>query len=91
MRKRGRSHGLLLRRPGATALSQAKRAVQRGATAVIFDVSENPEAIDQVSSWGQAKAGYLGEGIGQGVPTSEEQAGGGTQEAVPFGGTMLDL
>lgn len=27
---------------------QAKRAVQRGATAVIFDVSENPEAIDQV-------------------------------------------
>lgn len=28
--------------------SQAKRAVQRGATAVIFDVSENPDAIDQV-------------------------------------------
>lgn len=28
---------------------QAKRAVQRGATAVIFDVSENPDAIDQVS------------------------------------------
>ncbi len=27
---------------------QAKRAVQRGATAVIFDVSENPDAIDQV-------------------------------------------
>lgn len=31
------------------SLPQAKRAVQRGATAVIFDVSENPEAIDQVS------------------------------------------
>lgn len=30
--------------------------MQRGATAVIFDVSENPEAIDQVSSWGQAQA-----------------------------------
>lgn len=30
--------------------------MQRGATAVIFDVSENPEAIDQVGSWGQAKA-----------------------------------
>lgn len=29
-------------------LLQAKRAVQRGATAVIFDVSENPDAIDQV-------------------------------------------
>ncbi|KAK0143854.1 E3 ubiquitin-protein ligase ZNRF3 [Merluccius polli] len=29
---------------------QAKRAVQRGATAVIFDVSENPDAIDQ-SGW----------------------------------------
>ncbi|XP_008561885.1 PREDICTED: E3 ubiquitin-protein ligase ZNRF3, partial [Galeopterus variegatus] len=27
----------------------AKRAVQRGATAVIFDVSENPEAIDQLN------------------------------------------
>ena len=27
---------------------KAKRAVQRGATAVIFDVSENPDAIDQV-------------------------------------------
>lgn len=44
-----------------------------------------------LNSWGQAKAGYLGEGIGQGVPTSEEQAGGGTQGAFPFGGTMLDL
>lgn len=31
-------------------LLQAKRAVQRGATAVIFDVSENPDAIDQVRS-----------------------------------------
>ena len=30
--------------------------MQRGATAVIFDVSENPEAIDQVSSWGPALA-----------------------------------
>lgn len=29
---------------------QAKRAVQRGATAVIFDVSENPDAIDQVGA-----------------------------------------
>ncbi|KAA0716781.1 E3 ubiquitin-protein ligase znrf3 [Triplophysa tibetana] len=29
--------------------SQAKRAVQRGATAVIFDVSENPDAIDQLN------------------------------------------
>ncbi|KAK0145887.1 E3 ubiquitin-protein ligase ZNRF3 [Merluccius polli] len=29
---------------------QAKRAVQRGATAVIFDVSENPDAIDQGGS-----------------------------------------
>ena len=38
------------------SLCQAKRAVQRGATAVIFDVSENPEAIDQVSSSGQANA-----------------------------------
>ncbi|KAK5599138.1 E3 ubiquitin-protein ligase znrf3 [Crenichthys baileyi] len=28
---------------------QAKRAVQRGATAVIFDVSENPDAIDQLN------------------------------------------
>nr|XP_061786724.1 E3 ubiquitin-protein ligase znrf3-like [Nerophis lumbriciformis] len=32
------------RRPGA-----AKRAVQRGATAVIFDVSENPDAIDKLN------------------------------------------
>lgn len=31
---------------------QAKRAVQRGATAVIFDVSENPDAIDQVCTHG---------------------------------------
>ncbi|XP_060105174.1 E3 ubiquitin-protein ligase ZNRF3 [Heteronotia binoei] len=31
------------------ALDQAKRAVQRGATAVIFDVSENPDAIDQLN------------------------------------------
>ncbi|XP_073742843.1 E3 ubiquitin-protein ligase ZNRF3 isoform X2 [Callorhinus ursinus] len=30
-------------------LTVAKRAVQRGATAVIFDVSENPEAIDQLN------------------------------------------
>lgn len=29
---------------------QARRAVQRGATAVIFDVSENPEAIEQVGA-----------------------------------------
>ncbi|KAK2119640.1 E3 ubiquitin-protein ligase znrf3 [Saguinus oedipus] len=28
---------------------KAKQAVQRGATAVIFDVSENPEAIDQLN------------------------------------------
>ncbi|XP_023668118.2 E3 ubiquitin-protein ligase znrf3 isoform X2 [Paramormyrops kingsleyae] len=28
---------------------KAKRAVQRGATAVIFDVSENPDAIDQLN------------------------------------------
>ncbi|CAG08175.1 unnamed protein product, partial [Tetraodon nigroviridis] len=28
---------------------RAKRAVQRGATAVIFDVSENPDAIDQLN------------------------------------------
>ncbi|XP_036383014.1 E3 ubiquitin-protein ligase znrf3 [Megalops cyprinoides] len=32
-----------------TVLGKAKRAVQRGATAVIFDVSENPEAIDQLN------------------------------------------
>uniref|UniRef100_A0A3Q2YF33 E3 ubiquitin-protein ligase ZNRF3 n=1 Tax=Hippocampus comes TaxID=109280 RepID=A0A3Q2YF33_HIPCM len=31
-----------------TVLGKAKRAVQRGATAVIFDVSENPDAIDQL-------------------------------------------
>ncbi|KAF6716145.1 E3 ubiquitin-protein ligase ZNRF3 [Oryzias melastigma] len=30
-------------------LMEAKRAVQRGATAVIFDVSENPDAIDQLN------------------------------------------
>ncbi|KAG9339630.1 hypothetical protein JZ751_023521 [Albula glossodonta] len=29
--------------------TRAKRAVQRGATAVIFDVSENPDAIDQLN------------------------------------------
>lgn len=40
---------LLLMSECASALFwQAKRAVQRGATAVIFDVSENPDAIDQV-------------------------------------------
>lgn len=33
---------------GPDVCLQAKRAVQRGATAVIFDVSENPDAIDQV-------------------------------------------
>lgn len=33
----------------SVSFCQAKRAVQRGATAVIFDVSENPEAIDQVN------------------------------------------
>lgn len=33
---------------GFVVCLQAKRAVQRGATAVIFDVSENPDAIDQV-------------------------------------------
>lgn len=33
---------------GPVVCLQAKRAVQRGATAVIFDVSENPDAIDQV-------------------------------------------
>lgn len=33
---------------GLVVCLQAKRAVQRGATAVIFDVSENPDAIDQV-------------------------------------------
>nr|XP_015816001.2 E3 ubiquitin-protein ligase znrf3 isoform X2 [Nothobranchius furzeri] len=32
-----------------TVLGKAKRAVQRGATAVIFDVSENPDAIDQLN------------------------------------------
>lgn len=43
-------------------LCQAKRAVQRGATAVIFDVSENPEAIDQVRSKGPVKATSWGGG-----------------------------
>lgn len=43
------------------------------------------------NSWGQAKEGYLGKEEGQGVPTSEEQAGRDIQEAVPFGGTMMDL
>ncbi|XP_069353232.1 E3 ubiquitin-protein ligase ZNRF3 [Eulemur rufifrons] len=37
------------RKPCLTVLGKAKRAVQRGATAVIFDVSENPEAIDQLN------------------------------------------
>ncbi|XP_066511181.1 E3 ubiquitin-protein ligase znrf3-like isoform X1 [Hoplias malabaricus] len=32
-----------------TVLGKAKRAVQRGATAVIFDVSENPDAIDELN------------------------------------------
>ncbi|XP_061759924.1 E3 ubiquitin-protein ligase znrf3 isoform X2 [Nerophis ophidion] len=32
-----------------TVLGKAKRAVQRGATAVIFDVSENPDAIDKLN------------------------------------------
>ncbi|XP_055743522.1 E3 ubiquitin-protein ligase znrf3-like isoform X1 [Salvelinus fontinalis] len=32
-----------------TVLGKAKRAVQRGATAVIFDVSENSDAIDQLN------------------------------------------
>uniref|UniRef100_A0AAY4C7Z6 E3 ubiquitin-protein ligase ZNRF3 n=1 Tax=Denticeps clupeoides TaxID=299321 RepID=A0AAY4C7Z6_9TELE len=32
-----------------TVLGKAKRAVQRGATAVIFDVSENPDAVDQLN------------------------------------------
>ncbi|KAJ3603513.1 hypothetical protein NHX12_028258 [Muraenolepis orangiensis] len=31
----------------------AKKAVQRGATAVIFDVSENPDAIDQLDQVGE--------------------------------------
>ncbi|KAK1792396.1 hypothetical protein P4O66_012081 [Electrophorus voltai] len=34
---------------GPGGLKCAKRAVQRGATAVIFDVSENPDAIDQLN------------------------------------------
>ncbi|CAL8344655.1 unnamed protein product [Lota lota] len=36
-----------------TVLGKAKRAVQRGATAVIFDVSENPDAIDQLNQVGE--------------------------------------
>ncbi|XP_043924400.1 E3 ubiquitin-protein ligase ZNRF3 isoform X2 [Protopterus annectens] len=35
-------------KPCLTVLGKAKRAIQRGATAVIFDVSENPDAIDQL-------------------------------------------
>lgn len=38
--------------------------MQRGATAVIFDVSENPEAIDQVNSLGHANTVvFLGEAL----------------------------
>uniref|UniRef100_A0A8D0E651 E3 ubiquitin-protein ligase ZNRF3 n=1 Tax=Salvator merianae TaxID=96440 RepID=A0A8D0E651_SALMN len=36
-------------KPCLTVLGKARRAVQRGATAVIFDVSENPDAIDQLN------------------------------------------
>lgn len=36
-------------KPCLTVLGKAKRAVQRGATAVIFDVSENLDAIDQLN------------------------------------------
>ncbi|XP_070619539.1 E3 ubiquitin-protein ligase ZNRF3 isoform X1 [Erythrolamprus reginae] len=36
-------------KPCLTVLGKAKRAVQRGARAVIFDVSENPDAIDQLN------------------------------------------
>ncbi|XP_056274874.1 E3 ubiquitin-protein ligase znrf3 isoform X2 [Pseudoliparis swirei] len=36
-----------------TVLGKARRAVQRGATAVIFDVSENPDAIDQLNQLGE--------------------------------------
>ncbi|XP_058014421.1 E3 ubiquitin-protein ligase ZNRF3 isoform X3 [Ahaetulla prasina] len=36
-------------KPCLTVLGKAKRAIQRGATAVIFDVSENPDAIDQLN------------------------------------------
>ncbi|XP_078083780.1 E3 ubiquitin-protein ligase znrf3 isoform X2 [Mustelus asterias] len=36
-------------KPCLTVLGKAKRAVQRGATAVIFDVSENPDAVDQLN------------------------------------------
>ncbi|XP_040271944.1 E3 ubiquitin-protein ligase ZNRF3 isoform X1 [Bufo bufo] len=35
-------------KPCLTVLGKAKRAVQRGATAVIFDVSDNPDAVEQV-------------------------------------------
>ncbi|KAM4709701.1 E3 ubiquitin-protein ligase ZNRF3 isoform 2-T2 [Discoglossus pictus] len=36
-------------KPCLTVMGKAKRAVQRGATAVIFDVSENPEAVEQLN------------------------------------------
>ncbi|XP_073532504.1 E3 ubiquitin-protein ligase ZNRF3 [Phyllobates terribilis] len=36
-------------KPCLTVLGKAKRAVQRGATAVIFDVSDNPEAVEQLN------------------------------------------
>ncbi|XP_053557646.1 E3 ubiquitin-protein ligase ZNRF3 isoform X2 [Bombina bombina] len=36
-------------KPCLTVLGKAKRAVQRGATAVIFDVSENPDAVEQLN------------------------------------------
>ncbi|XP_075424176.1 E3 ubiquitin-protein ligase ZNRF3 isoform X2 [Ascaphus truei] len=36
-------------KPCLTVMGKAKRAVQRGATAVIFDVSENPDAVDQLN------------------------------------------
>nr|XP_033811076.1 E3 ubiquitin-protein ligase ZNRF3 [Geotrypetes seraphini] len=36
-------------KPCLTVLGKAKRALQRGATAVIFDVTENPEAIEQLN------------------------------------------
>ncbi|XP_030074015.1 E3 ubiquitin-protein ligase ZNRF3 [Microcaecilia unicolor] len=36
-------------KPCLTVLGKAKRALQRGATAIIFDVSENTEAIEQLN------------------------------------------
>ncbi|KAG9487830.1 E3 ubiquitin-protein ligase ZNRF3 [Eleutherodactylus coqui] len=36
-------------KPCLTVLGKAKRAVQRGATAVIFDVSDNPDAVEQLN------------------------------------------